>query len=62
MAVDNLPCELPRDASDDFGKDLLERVIPFLFKDDVDQIIERASICKGGKLTANFEYLSDYAY
>ncbi len=28
MAVDNLPCELPRDASDDFGKDLMERVLP----------------------------------
>lgn len=62
MAVDNLPCELPRDASDDFGKDLMERVLPFLFKDDVDAIIERASICKDGKLTKNFEYLSDYAY
>jgi alanine dehydrogenase len=62
MAVDNLPCELPRDASDDFGKDLMERVIPFLFKEDADQIIERASICKDGKLTSNFEYLSDFAY
>lgn len=62
MAVDNLPCELPRDASDDFGKDLMERVIPFLFKDDTDKIIERASICKEGKLMPKFEYLSDYAY
>ena len=62
MAVDNLPCELPRDASDDFGKDLMERVVPYLFKEDVDAIIERASICKNGKLTSNFEYLSDYAY
>ena len=62
MAVDNLPCELPRDASDDFGKDLMERVLPFLFKEDVDAIIERASICKEGKLTSNFDYLSDYAY
>ena len=62
MAVDNLPCELPRDASDDFGKDLMERVVPYLFKEDPDQIIERASICKNGKLTPNFEYLSNYAY
>ena len=62
MAVDNLPCELPRDASDDFGKDLMERVLPFLFNEDVDRIIERASICKDGKLTKDFEYLSDYAY
>jgi saccharopine dehydrogenase (NAD+, L-lysine forming) len=62
MAVDNLPCELPRDASDDFGKDLMERVLPHLFLDDPDRIIARASICKDGKLTPSFEYLSDYAY
>jgi alanine dehydrogenase len=62
MAVDNLPCELPRDASDDFGKDLSERVLPFLFADDPDKIIERASITHNGKLCAGFEYLEDYAY
>lgn len=62
MAVDNLPCELPRDASDDFGKDLMERVIPNFFNGDPDTVIERASICKDGKLMPNFEYLSDYAY
>lgn len=62
MAVDNLPCELPRDASDDFGKDLTERVLPHIFGEDPDGVIERASICKNGKLTPHFEYLSDYAY
>jgi saccharopine dehydrogenase (NAD+, L-lysine-forming) len=62
MAVDNLPCELPRNASDDFGKDLSERVLPFLFEKDKDKVIKRASICKDGKLTLNYEYLSDYAY
>jgi saccharopine dehydrogenase (NAD+, L-lysine forming) len=62
MAVDNLPCELPRDASDDFGKDLTERVLPFLIGEDTDTVIERASICKDGKLTPKFEYLSDYAF
>lgn len=62
MAVDNLPCELPRDASDDFGKDLSERVLPHLFGEDIDKIIERATICKNGKLTNYYEYLSDYAY
>jgi len=62
MAVDNLPCELPRDASDDFGKDLMERVIPNIVTEDKDHIIERATICKDGKLTPAFEYLSDYAY
>ncbi|MBP9068793.1 MAG: alanine dehydrogenase [Bacteroidia bacterium] len=61
MAVDNLPCELPRDASDDFGKDLTERVLPYLFEKDEDRVIERASICKDGKLTEPFSYLKDYA-
>jgi alanine dehydrogenase len=62
MAVDNLPCELPRDASDDFGKDLTDRVLPFLFQSDPDRVIERATICENGKLTPPFEYLKDYAY
>jgi hypothetical protein len=62
MAVDNLPCELPRDASDDFGKDLTDRVLPFLFQNDPDRVIERATICKDGKLTPAFEHLTDYAY
>jgi saccharopine dehydrogenase (NAD+, L-lysine forming) len=62
MAVDNLPCELPRDASDDFGKDLSERVLPFIFGTDNDLVIERASICKDGNLTKGFEYLRDYAF
>jgi hypothetical protein len=62
MAVDNLPCELPRDASDDFGKDLMERVLPFLIGEDPDRVIERATICSKGKLMPAFEYLNDYAY
>ena len=62
MAVDNLPCELPRDASDDFGKDLAERVLPYLVEKDDDRVIDRATICKDGKLTEHFEYLKDYAY
>ncbi|MFN6037275.1 MAG: alanine dehydrogenase, partial [Bacteroidota bacterium] len=62
MAVDNLPCELPRDASDDFGKDLMERVLPSIINSDSDGIIDRASICKNGELTSQFSYLKDYAY
>lgn len=62
MAVDNLPCELPRDASDDFGKDLMERVLPSIILEDTDGIIERASICQEGELTPAFDYLKDYAY
>lgn len=62
MAVDNLPCELPRDASENFGKELIEKVIPALLGNDPDGLIDRGSICKNGTLMPRFEYLSDYAY
>lgn len=61
QAVDNLPCELPKDASLDFGQNLIEKVFPSLFGEDTDGIIERASITKNGKLTPIFSYLQDFA-
>jgi hypothetical protein len=62
MAVDNLPCELPKDASEDFGNELIKHVLPALFREDPDQIIERASETDlNGNLTPGFSYLSDYA-
>lgn len=61
MAVDNLPCELPVDASHDFGKNLTEKVLPGLLGDDPDQIIERASITRNGRLTKKFAYLQEFA-
>ena len=61
MAIDNLPCELPRDASDGFGKHLIERVLPSLLVNDSDELIHRASITENGKLTERFSYLQDYA-
>lgn len=60
MAVDNLPCELPRDASEDFGKNMIERVFPSLIGEDSMGIIERASILKNGALNGKFTYLQDY--
>ncbi|GAB1444613.1 MAG: alanine dehydrogenase [Cyclobacteriaceae bacterium] len=62
MAVDNLPCELPRSASEEFGRDLIDKILPALVISDKESVIKRASITKGGKLTENFLYLSDYAY
>jgi len=61
MAIDNLPCELPRDASEGFGKHLMERVMPDLSGGDRTGLIERATICRNGKLTKRFEYLKAYA-
>ncbi len=60
MAVDNLPCELPRDASESFGKDMLKHVIPALFNGDEEGVLKGATECSGGSLTADFSYLQDY--
>ncbi|AWX43599.1 Saccharopine dehydrogenase (NADP(+), L-lysine-forming) [Flagellimonas maritima] len=60
MAVDNLPCELPRDASNGFGEAFSKHVIPAFFNDDADGILERARMTKNGKLTERYGYLQDY--
>ena len=60
MAVDNLPCELPKDASEGFGELFLEHVIPAFFNDDEDGILARAKMTENGKLTARYSYLQDY--
>ena len=60
MAVDNLPCELPKDASEGFGKMFLQHVIPAFFNGDKDKILARAKMTENGKLTSRFSYLQDY--
>jgi len=60
MAIDNLPCELPRDASEGFGKHFIERVLPHLSGDD-DGLINRATLTRGGRLTERYAFLADYA-
>ncbi|MEJ8803667.1 NAD(P)-dependent oxidoreductase [Pontibacter sp. H249] len=61
MAVDNLPCELPRNASRDFGRHLIDNVFPHLFNRDKEGVLERGTIAKAGKLTEKYSYLKDYA-
>lgn len=60
MAVDNLPCELPKDASEGFGDMFMEYVIPAFFNGDKDGILQRAKITEGGELTPRFAYLQNY--
>ena len=60
MAVDNLPAELPRDASDGFGEAFLTHVIPAFFNGDKDDVLERARMTQNGKLTPRYAYLQDY--
>ncbi|MFH0735079.1 MAG: bifunctional lysine ketoglutarate reductase /saccharopine dehydrogenase family protein [bacterium] len=68
MAVDNLPCELPRDASDAFSNALL----PFIgdiagndFTDSFENLklcdeIKNAIILLNGEFTPNYRYMEKY--
>lgn len=61
MAVDNLPCELPKDASEGFGEMFLKHVMPAFFNNDKNKILGRAQITTSqGTLTDRFAYLRDY--
>ena len=60
MAVDNLPCELPKDASDGFGELFLSHVIPAFFNGDKDDILARAAMTNAQQLTSRYEYLQGY--
>jgi hypothetical protein len=60
MAVDNLPCELPKDASEGFGETFLKHVLPAFFNNDAKGILERAKVTENGQLTERFKYLQDF--
>ena len=68
LAVDNLPCELPVESSQEFGKALLPYIkavggadyrVPY---EDLDlpSAIKRAVIVYRGRLTPDYEYLQEY--
>jgi alanine dehydrogenase len=61
MAVDNLPCELPKDASEGFGATFLDNVIPAFFNEDKNGTLARARMTSEvGTLTERFSYLQSY--
>ncbi len=60
MAVDNLPCEIPKDSSEGFGDMFLEQVMPAFFNGDKDGVLKRAKVTEKGKLTPRFSYLQNY--
>jgi len=60
MAIDNLPGELPRDASLDFGRQLMQNAMHDLLSEAKSPMIERATVLMYGKLTPQFSYLKDY--
>jgi alpha-aminoadipic semialdehyde synthase len=68
MAVDNLPCELPRESSKQFGDSLMD-FIPFIARADfslpfeemeLPPPIRKAVILHHGKLTPDYEYLKKF--
>jgi hypothetical protein len=60
MAVDNLPCELPKDASEGFGDNFAKFVIPAFFNNDKDGVLQRAKMTENGKIIGRYSYLQDY--
>lgn len=60
MSIDNLPGELPRDASHSFGLMLIENVLHSMFTGAESSMIKRATILDEGQLTHYFEYLTEY--
>jgi|SRR5690554_400507 len=63
MAIDNLPGELPRDASKEFGREMIENIFPELLTVENSDVIYRASqTTADGKLAENYQYLDDYVY
>ena len=59
MAVDNLPSELPRDASEEFGDSIMSEILPYLIDKD-DGRINRATTASNGKFCESFAYLNDF--
>ena len=59
MAVDNLPSELPRDASEEFGSRVVSEILPYLIDKD-DGRINKATTASNGKFFSNFIYLNDF--
>jgi alanine dehydrogenase len=60
MSIDNLPGELPRNASADFGQQLMSSVLTDLLSGTGSEMVKRATITENGKLSPKFEYLRDY--
>ena len=59
MAVDNLPSELPRDSSLEFGDGIVNHVIPHIIEKDDGRILN-ATITENGHFLSKYQYLKNY--
>jgi len=60
MTIDNLPCGLPEESSEDVGNRLIANVFPLLIEGDHDEILARATIPDKGSRTDSYKYLADW--
>ncbi len=59
IAVSNMPCELPIDASIEFSNALISKVLPeFLTENSI--LLQKATIASNGTLQQDYAYLTDY--
>ena len=59
MAVDNLPSELPKDSSKEFGDGIINEVLPYILEKD-DGRIKKATIAENGDFLPSYKYLKNY--
>jgi alpha-aminoadipic semialdehyde synthase len=68
MAIDNLPCEFPREASNEFSKELktfVNGIVTADFKADFNEVklpyeIKKATILYNGCLTEKYDYMNEF--
>jgi len=59
MSIDNLPSELPRDSSKEFGDGIVKEVLPYIINKD-DGRIKKATIASKGDFLPTYTYIKDY--
>ena len=59
MAVDNLPSELPKDSSTEFGNGIVNEVMPFILGKDDGRILN-STITDKGSFLEKYNYLEDF--
>lgn len=60
MAIDNLPNELPKSASESFGKQFMEKVLPLFDLNFSHPTLQKALVMQQGKFTTAYKYLEDF--
>lgn len=60
MSVDNLPCELPRDASLAFGQQFMVHVASNMIESDNSSMIKEATITLNGAISEQFAHLKEW--